>query len=119
MSQTPEEEIAGENYRIHYQADKNILLCSGCLRLLPVEYKPLHDLLDKLSRERLPALTLDFRQLEYLNSTGMALLAHFIADIGKQENTRIRVLGQTTVAWQKKSLTSLLRLAPSLDLTFD
>jgi hypothetical protein len=79
------------------------------------EYTPILELLGQASADSSRPLTLDLRHLEFLNSSGIAMLSKFVIGVRNGE-IKLTVLGSSTIPWQGKSLTNLKRLMPELVL---
>jgi len=109
--------IQSENYKICFDTEAHAVEFHGSLRLNGMaEYAPIFDLLNNACALK-PAqpLTLDLRQLEFLNSSGIAMLSKFVIGVRNGE-VKLNVLGSTAIPWQGKSLTNLKRLMPDLTL---
>lgn len=113
-------EINGEDFTIHYDAQTTTLSFQGSLRLAGTEsYQPVLDLLSDVQSDSPATITLDLKQLEFLNSSGISMLSKFVISVRKQESSHIVVKGSTTIPWQSKSLKNLKRLMPSLELVLE
>lgn len=111
-------EITTEEYSVHYDPDTSTLFFQGMLRLNGIEeYQPIVDLLNK-TVEQTSALTLDLRQLEFLNSSGISMLSMFAIQMRQKPNVELSLLGTSKIPWQMRSLRNLQRLLPSLQLVF-
>lgn len=87
----------------------------GSLRLNGMdEYAPILDAL------RTPlanaGMTLDLSGLEFLNSSGIAMLSKFVIEARSIEGMQLTINGSAQVPWQGKSLKNLQRLFPALQL---
>jgi len=106
--------IEREGYFIEYNKDTQLVVFTGTIRLqTAAEYAPVMELLNKAHDETFAAgksLTLDFRQLQFLNSSGINTISRFVIFARKQNKTMLTVLGSADIYWQKKSLTNLQRL---------
>ena len=113
-------EIKTGEYRLHYAADTHTIACAGSLRLNGVEeYKPIVDVLNGVALEQPQAITLDLRGLEFLNSSGINVLAKFVINVRQRAASDLVVLGSKSVPWQGKSLVNLQRLMPKLQLIIE
>ena len=61
-------------------------------------------------------MTLDLRQLQFLNSSGINALSKFILHVRNQKVSQVLVQGSARFPWQEKSLINLQRLLPTLKL---
>ncbi len=110
-------EIKTEDYRIYYDPDTKIVICQGSLRLSGTEeYAPIVKLLNNLADQEPPKITLDLRELEFLNSSGINVLSKFVIKVRQQGNIQMVLQGSKNIPWQGKSLKNLQRLMPSLQL---
>ncbi|WP_041795849.1 slr1659 superfamily regulator [Pararhodospirillum photometricum] len=111
-------EITGDLFHVHYDSAQSVVTLSGTLRLNGlVEYEPVAALL-RTALEDNEVLTLDLRALEFLNSSGIAMLSKFVIEARQRQGGCVTVLGSREVAWQGRSLVNLQRLMPSLTLDF-
>jgi len=110
---------SGEDFTITHDPESNRVSIEGTLRLNGiVEYEPVSALLEQ-AIETNSTLILDLRKLEFLNSSGIATLSKFVLAARKLPDAQVTVLGSKEVAWQRKSLTNLQRLMPTLMLELD
>jgi hypothetical protein len=108
--------IQDENYTICFDAAAQTVEFHGSLRLNGMaEYAPIFELLNQASANPAQPLTLDLRRLEFLNSSGIAMLSKFVIGVRNGE-VKLNVLGSSAIPWQGKSLTNLKRLMPNLML---
>ncbi|MCC5618427.1 hypothetical protein LC605_25745 [Nostoc sp. CHAB 5836] len=113
-------EIKTENYNIWYDAAAKAVIFQGSLRLGGMEeYAPIVQLLDNVVVERPLTLTLNLRELKFLNSSGINVLSKFVIKVRQQKNMQLMVQGSTNIYWQGKSLKNLQRLMPSLELEWE
>lgn len=109
--------IEGENYNLNYDEAANQIAISGSLRLNGLEeYKPILDALNQ-GIEAGSSMQLDLSGLEFLNSSGIAMLSKFIINARSKDGFALTITGSTQVPWQGKSLKNLQRLWPALELT--
>ncbi len=108
----------GKDYRVWYDAENTTVFLKGFLRLDGIEeYKPTMNLLtDAISQ--VSVLTIDLKELEFLNSSGISMLSMFVVEVRNRGGVEITLLGSNKVLWQTKSLKNLQRLMPSMQLEF-
>ncbi len=109
--------IRGDTYSVERQAGTGTVALKGCLRLNGLqEYAPIADALRQAGTDGRPVV-LDLRGLEFLNSSGIAMLSKFVIEARNGE-VPLTIVGTRAVAWQTKSLINLQRLMPALALEF-
>jgi hypothetical protein len=113
-------EIKTDDYRIWYSPETTTVNFQGLLRESEIaDYKPIEQLLDKVMAQELPAITMNLKELEFLNSSGMSVLSRFVIGVRKKKTTQLVVKGAKAVPWQGKSLGNWQRLMPTLTLEWD
>ncbi|HAZ49907.1 MAG TPA: hypothetical protein DDW76_37145 [Cyanobacteria bacterium UBA11369] len=113
-------EIKTQHYSIYYDKLTETAVFNGSLRLSGIEeYDPIVQLLNDLAEQQPSTITLNLRQLEFLNSSGINVLSKFVIKVRQKGNIRMVVLGSHEIPWQGKSLKNLQRLMPSLDLVLE
>ena len=113
-------EIRTENYSIYYDKLTQTAIFNGSLRLSGMEeYDPIVKLLNEVADTQPSTITLNLRELDFLNSSGINVLSKFVIKVRQKGNIHMVVLGSNNVPWQGKSLKNLQRLMPSLDLLLD
>lgn len=111
-------EIKSNDYRVWIQ-DTTIYF-EGTMRLSGADaYAPIHRLLDEVLASKPPEIVLDLTNLEFLNSSGINVLAKFTIAVRKEPGVKITVLGSQRIPWQGKSLPNLKKLHPALELAID
>jgi hypothetical protein len=114
------DDLKTEDYGVTYDANASIITISGSLRLNGMEeYLPITQLLEQVLNLNPPLITLDLRELNFLNSSGINVLSKFTISVRKQAHTQLVVRGSRSTPWQSKSLKNLQRLMSSLELQWD
>jgi hypothetical protein len=110
-------EITHQNYQVRYDAATATVICQGSFRLRGTEeYAPILELLTQAAEAKPVTLTLDLRQLQFLNSSGINTLSKFVLLVRKLNTSQVVVQGNQQFAWQQKSLLNFQRLLPDLQL---
>ncbi|GGG21616.1 MULTISPECIES: slr1659 superfamily regulator [Rhizobium] len=108
-------EIRDENFRIW--AENECVYFDGVLRLAgPDAYAPIYSLAAAALHENNGRVIFDLTGLEFLNSSGINLLAKLTIEARKQSDVQLVIRGTAQYPWQSKSLPNLKKLFPQLDL---
>ena len=112
-------DIIHADYQVKYDEASTTVICQGAFRLHGDEYAPVLDLMIGAADAKPPMLTLDVRELQFLNSSGINTLAKFILQVRKHAASQVVILGSDRFPWQAKSLKNLQRLLPGLRMEMD
>jgi hypothetical protein len=113
-------EIKTADYTVWLDAATNFMFLEGAFRLAGTEsYAPIAQALDDWLAASAGPLVLDLKRLEYLNSSGINMLAKFTINTRNQGGRALTVRGNKDIAWQCKSLVNLKKLYPALELIID
>ncbi len=111
------QEIKGEDYTVRYDSDSVVVKFQGELALGgPKEYAPIDNLLKEIADAKPRKMTIDLKELAFLNSSGISMLSKFVLGIRKKKEIQLVVLGSHDIPWQGKSLKNLQKFLPSLKL---
>jgi hypothetical protein len=104
-----------EDYKVEYIGSDRAVV-SGVLRLQsPLIYDDLFaPIRDVISSGGI--FTLDITDVSFLNSSGITALARLII-LARSIDIGFNIIGREEVPWQKKSIVSLKRLWPKLEVT--
>lgn len=113
-------EVKTAEYRVWHEESTNTIYVEGTLRLSGTEaYQPIQDLMEGVLANDPPELILDLKKLEFLNSSGINLLAKFTIFARKKGSVPLTVKGSKKIPWQSKSLPNLQKLYPPLKLEIE
>lgn len=113
-------EIAEEDYQVQFDEGNGVVTCQGSFRLRGAEeYQPILDLLISAADAQPETLTLDVRELQFLNSSGINMLSKFVLQARKHNASQVVIWGNNSFPWQSKSLKNFQRLLPGLRLEID
>ena len=111
------QKINGEDYTVQYDPDSITVKFTGQLALGgPKEYTQINDLLNEISDRNPAMITLDLKELAFLNSSGISMLSKFVLKLRKAKDLQLVILGSNDIPWQGKSLKNLQKFLPSLKL---
>jgi len=110
-------DIVHNDYQVHYDAATTTVVCQGSFRLRGTEeYAPILQVLTDAADAQPATLTLDLRTLQFLNSSGINMLAKFVLHARQYTAIQVVMKGSHHVPWQEKSLKNFQRLLPGLHL---
>ena len=111
--------IVGEHHRALFDPAQGVARIEGSFRLNGLEeYRPLMQALLQLC-EQCDQVTLDLRALDFLNSSGIAMLSKFALEMRARDALKLSILASDSIPWQGKSLKNIQRLLPTLELRFE
>ncbi|EIJ44305.1 hypothetical protein BegalDRAFT_3495 [Beggiatoa alba B18LD] len=110
--------IKDDKYMVVYQPEQANIIFSGSFMLNGTSaYEPILELMKTAAEEQtINPLTIDIRQLQFINSSGINMMTKFVMYITevKQLKTEVILLITQTTTWQRKLSINLQRLMPSL-----
>ena len=114
------EQLEHEDYHVTYNPETGTVTCSGAFRLRGnTEYAAITSLLNQAADAKPDTLTLDVRELQFLNSSGINTLSKFVIQVRKHKASQMVILGSSQHPWQQKSLKNFQRLLPGLQLEIE
>jgi len=114
------QEVKGEDYIVQFDPDSVSVYFQGELSLGgSTEYAPITNLLDEVAELEPNTMTIDLRNLAFVNSSGISMLSKFVLSMRKKKGVQVVVLGSNDMPWQGKSLKNLEKLLPGLKLEIE
>lgn len=108
-------EIKTNDYRVWSEGTEIHL--EGTMRLAGSDaYGPIFSLMREVLERATSAVTMNVSNLEYLNSSGINMIAKFTIEVRKRGGIQLTVRGSRQIPWQTKSLGNLKKLLPGLVL---
>lgn len=112
-----ENQIKGHDYLVEFDSETNVVSFKGELSLSgPLEYSPIKDLLESVAENDPENMTINLKELNFLNSSGISMLSKFVISLRKKKKLQLIILGSEQIPWQKKSLKNLQKFLPGLKL---
>ena len=107
-----------EDYQIILSEDNKHIHISGVLRLQsPASYEePFQCIKDGLVSSS-EVFTIDISELQFLNSSGVSSLARLIL-FARTSDKEIKMICNSDTPWQKKTISSLIKLYDKLDIQY-
>lgn len=117
MTESAELEVKDSEYCVRYHPETKTVTFQGELQLSGMdEYAPIMTLLDEVVNQEPPVLTLDLRELEFLNSSGVNVLLSLVIKVRDRQTMQLIVEGSENISWQSRSLNNIKRLMPTAQL---
>ncbi len=108
---------AGESTLV-FDNENGIVILEGSMRLANLmEYDVVKNFIKQAYDETNIFFTLDFRNLIFLNSSGITTFSMFILSVKKLNKARIKILGSKEISWQEKSLNNFNKLWNDVEIT--
>ena len=110
------QEIKGDNYTVRYHADSLVEFLGELALSGPKGYAPINNLLKEIADDHPKEITIDFRELAFINSSGINMLFKFAMWLRKKKEIQLIILGSYDMSWQEKSLENFRKFMPTLRL---
>jgi SAM-dependent methyltransferase len=103
--------ISGERYTISFDPLDQQVNFEGYVRTTSREdLRSIMDYLVDLHARHDGSMSLNFRKLRYMNSSGLKVIANFLSFASSSSKMRIKLIGSKVIPWEQKSLGSLRSL---------
>ncbi len=116
-------QIIGNDYTIAFDSQKTLAL-SGKLTAMPEEYQKIEDffekVLDTISKNDNKELTLDLRELMFLNSSGIkSICISLVMEADDLDDFYLKILCKDSVTWQVETIPTFKDLMKNLEIVFE
>jgi hypothetical protein len=109
--------INGESFEIWRDEATSTVGFRGALRLTGMEdYAPILEMLKETLANPPAKVVLDFRELDFLNSSGITMFSRFVIEARDRTGVDLQFLASESIPWHARSLKNLQRLMPSLEI---
>lgn len=109
-----------EDYHVTYESETTTISLEGSLRLSGLEQSnPIVQFLNEALESEENTITLNLRNLRFLNSFGINILSKFVIKVRKTKTKNLIILASHQFPWQGKSLKNLQKLMPTIQLQLD
>ena len=105
---------------IRFAPESATVFFSGALRLANVKaYDNVVRLMHEAAGQVDGPLVLDFKELKFLNSSGITALSLFVVGARKAGRPQLKLVGSKATAWQQKSLANFQMLWKDMVLAIE
>ncbi len=112
-------EFTHNDARMWYDADTRTIFLEGTFRLNMDQYEGMTKVFNDVLAQKPDRLKLDLTGLEFLNSSGINVIAKFVIAVRNGNEVALTVCGNRGIPWQGKSLPNLKKLHPAVDLVMN
>ncbi len=110
--------IGREGYSITYQ--DGVLQIAGKLSLMLEDYGEIETFFEQVIASASSEITLDIRNLEYLNSSGIkTICVSLILEAADIEGLRMKILCSNRYTWQKETVPTFEDLMDNMEIIFE
>ncbi|NCN08327.1 MAG: hypothetical protein GW938_00635 [Leptospira sp.] len=112
-------EVKTEEYAAYFDDKQQSVIMTGSMRLQNLaSYEEIKNILKEGLEKSSTQLTIDLRNLNFLNSSGITTLSLFIIEARNKKSTPMKVIGSAKIAWQIKSVLNFKKLWNDITLEF-
>ncbi|MBN2004963.1 MAG: hypothetical protein JXA21_16510 [Anaerolineae bacterium] len=113
-------QVQGEEYKVTYDEAQVLVVFQGMMRLQGAsEYAHIEELLNEVLSATSEAITLDLRELEFLNSSGINAILKFAFKVRDLPGRPSLILqAKSSVPWQSRMLSNMQRLLSGVKVQY-
>ncbi len=112
--------VEEKEFSVSFNEARRVIRFQGSMRLRNAkDFDSIKRLLNDARAFNYPQLTLDFRKLEYCNSSGLGIFAQFVVAAKKTARTQLVLRGSSEHHWQTRSLRTLERIWTDIKVVID
>jgi hypothetical protein len=113
-------DIHGEDYKVTFDPVTVTVTCQGSFRQYGATgYEAIENLLKQVAEQKAPVITLNLKELEFLNSSGVNAFSKFLISVRNYGVSQVIIVGNADLVWQARSFENLQRLMPNLQVQFE
>jgi len=112
-------EFTADNAKMRYDVESKTVFLEGTFRLNTDQYDGMSKMFNDVLATNPDKLNLDLTSLEFLNSSGINVIAKFVIAVRNIKTVSLTVHGSKDIPWQGKSLPNLKKLHSAVQLTID
>lgn len=110
--------INEESFQIKYI--DNVIAISGKLSIMLEDYENIEQYFKRIIESGPKQITLDIRNLEYLNSAGIKIICvNLILEAADIENMKFKILCSNQYTWQKETIPNFKDLMDNMEIVFE
>ncbi|MDM8526305.1 hypothetical protein QUF80_23245 [Desulfococcaceae bacterium HSG8] len=110
--------IRGEGYSVEYE--DGVIRISGKLSIMLEDYEEVEEFFEKIVESEPEKLTLDIKELEYLNSSGIkTICVSLILEAADIEGLHMKILCSDNYTWQKETVPTFKELMDNMEVVFE
>ena len=112
--------VSDKEFSVTFDEAEGRMKFAGLMRLRSAkEYDDVKQMLRDAHALALPTLVLDFRGLEFLNSSGISTIGQFVVEVRKANRTKLVLHATAAHPWQSRSLGTIQRIWDEVQLIVD
>jgi len=110
--------ISGNDFRMSYENE--VIRISGKLSLMLEDYSEIEAFFENIVASQPHKLTLDIRELEYLNSSGIKVLCvNLILEAAENNDLSMTICCSNRFTWQRETVPTFQALMDHLEIKFE